>query len=272
MAAVETGGGAAARTTASKADVRAKIGQRIVYFALVVIGLLGIVAILTVVFLPEGVSDAESTRRFGHVTDIFTMLLPVLGTWVGTVLAFYFSKENFTAAAEQTRDLVRELSLAEKLEEIAVADVMLSFDDVTTVRLEMSNDEDKVHLKNDLLKQYETSGRNRLPIVTKAGVVKYVIHRSIVEQYVATLALEGTVEDSQLNLKAFLDTGRYRHIASSFRTIGADGTLREVKELIDSRSDCADVIVTKDGRRDSKAVGWVTNVILSEHSRANRSA
>lgn len=88
----------------------------------------------------------------------------------------------------------------------------------------------------------------------------------------ATWCVAGTVEDSQLNLKAFLDTGRYRHIATSFRTIGSDGTLREVKELIDSTPDCADVIVTKDGRSDSKAVGWVTNVILSEQSRANRSA
>ena len=81
---------------------RAKIGRRIVYFALTVLGLLGLAAI--------GAASFSKNESFGQVKDILGMLLPVLGTWVGTVLAFYFSKENFIAAAQQTSNLVRQLT------------------------------------------------------------------------------------------------------------------------------------------------------------------
>lgn len=96
------------RIAAADANERAKIGRNIVYFALVVIGLLGLVAIVTASFaqVKEG--------RFEYVKDILGMLLPVLGTWVGTVLAFYFSKENFVAAAQQTSNLVRQLTPEQK--------------------------------------------------------------------------------------------------------------------------------------------------------------
>ena len=33
---------------------------------------------------------------------VFTSVLPVLGTWVGTVLAFYFARENLEAATSST--------------------------------------------------------------------------------------------------------------------------------------------------------------------------
>ena len=43
------------------------------------------------------------------------MLLPVIGAWVGAVLAFYFGNENFDAASKSAANLVSELSPREKL-------------------------------------------------------------------------------------------------------------------------------------------------------------
>jgi hypothetical protein len=39
--------------------------------------------------------------------DILATLLPVIGTWIGTVLAFFYSKENFESAARPQMDSFR---------------------------------------------------------------------------------------------------------------------------------------------------------------------
>src|SRR4051795_5991752 len=43
-----------------------------------------------------GSSRAETSRL------VFSAVLPLLGTWVGTVLAFYFARDNLQAATEST--------------------------------------------------------------------------------------------------------------------------------------------------------------------------
>ena len=37
---------------------------------------------------------------------VFNALLPLLGTWVGTVLAYYFSRKNFEAASQSVERMV----------------------------------------------------------------------------------------------------------------------------------------------------------------------
>ena len=41
--------------------------------------------------------------------DIFNVILPVFASWVGTVLAFYFGRENYEAANQQAQDLVQKV-------------------------------------------------------------------------------------------------------------------------------------------------------------------
>jgi hypothetical protein len=43
---------------------------------------------------------APSADRYDASQLVFGAVLPVLGTWVGTVLAFYFARENFESATE----------------------------------------------------------------------------------------------------------------------------------------------------------------------------
>ena len=59
----------------------------------------------------QGKELIETTRM------VYTSLLPLLGTWVGTVLAYYFSKDNFEAATKSTRDNL-EIALQQRLEKL----------------------------------------------------------------------------------------------------------------------------------------------------------
>jgi hypothetical protein len=258
----------AAHRAEQDAEARAKIGRRVVYFALVVIGVLGLVAMLVAVLAPCGEEIAKSKQRFDLVKDILMALLPVLGTWVGTVLAFYFSKDNFVAAAQQTSNLVRQLTVDQKLQAIPVVEAMIALTDPGTVKFTLSKPEENISLKADILDPVLTKeGRNRLPIVDSGGIVKYVVHRSLIDKFISETALSGTQKPADLTLKHLFDSDQYKQIATAFGTVGQDAKLNAVKTLIDGNPDCSDVFVTVDGTKNSKALGWITNVILAEKSK-----
>ena len=58
----------------------------------VLVASFGGVFILSAVLIVNSAEEAEMQRL------VFTTVLPLIGTWVGTVLAFYFSRENFESA------------------------------------------------------------------------------------------------------------------------------------------------------------------------------
>jgi hypothetical protein len=57
-----------------------------------------------------------------------TTVLPVIGTWVGTVLAFYFSKENLDAATRSVATIARQLKPSARLKQIPAKDKMITRD------------------------------------------------------------------------------------------------------------------------------------------------
>ncbi|MGE5468762.1 MAG: hypothetical protein ACM3Y9_15175 [Ignavibacteria bacterium] len=243
--------------------LRDQMGARIVYYSLAVLAVLGVAAIVATMWF----SDAEA--RFGHIKDILGILLPVLGTWVGTVLAFYFSRENFAAAAEHTRDLVSQLTPDQKLQGIPVTQAMIAMDAADTVKLVLAKPEDQVRLKADILDTFLPEGaRNRLPCVDATGKAKYVFHRSIIEGFIARTALEQPGQDlTALTLKDLLASDRVQQIVTAFGVVAKSANLSAAKAQIDSNPDCSDVFVTEDGTRNGKAVGWITNVVVAEKSR-----
>ncbi len=50
----------------------------------------------------------------GNAITIVNIVLPVITSWVGTILAFYFGRENFEAANQQVLQLVRRLTPEER--------------------------------------------------------------------------------------------------------------------------------------------------------------
>ena len=75
-----------ANASAADQDTRNKIAFWITLGGMIGVTILGIVVIG---FAEQGQSRSDAARL------VFGSLLPLLGTWVGTVLAFYFAKANF---------------------------------------------------------------------------------------------------------------------------------------------------------------------------------
>jgi len=90
-------------------DVAGVLARWMVRGGLIYIAVISLLALVGTFAGPENRLE-EVTAQW---KDILTFTLPVLGAWVGTVLAFYFSKENFEAANRSMQSIVGHLSAPE---------------------------------------------------------------------------------------------------------------------------------------------------------------
>jgi len=185
---------------------------------------------------------------------------------VGTVLAFYFSRENYVAATENNAALLN-LTLEQRLRRIRADGAMLPMGQVDALQTDKA--EADLKLKDDILESGPIKqGRNRLLILTTQGVVRYIMHRSMVDKFITEKVTSGTVDIGSLTLQDLVDADDYKSWIISFVCVRPDETLGAVKEKMDRNPKCQDVIVTGDGSADKPAIGWITNVIVLEKSRA----
>ena len=110
----------APRTGANGNDPRTKIALTVTWFSIITVGLIAIVII----------AGSIRNNNMEGAKLVLTGVLPLLGTWVGTILAYYFSKENFEAAAQHERERIaltqetappKALAVARKLGKMTVA-------------------------------------------------------------------------------------------------------------------------------------------------------
>jgi hypothetical protein len=223
---------------------------------IVVAASLVLVAVLAVVAIHNGQEGKE----------VLTMLLPVIGTWVGTVLAFYFGREQLEAANRTVDRLARQLTSEEKLGSIKVTEKMIPRADAYVAT------QDPAQLKlldalSDLEKQKKG---NRIPVLTADGKPRLVVHRSTIDRFIAHRAAEGaTVEQLKALTMADLlqDTEFGKDLKNTFAVIPKTGTLADAKRAMESLQWCQDVFVTDSGTSAETILGWVTNGIVEANSR-----
>nr|WP_314368791.1 hypothetical protein [uncultured Acinetobacter sp.] len=242
---------------------RAKLGQWVVCYSLIVVGALAAFAIWVSV---KG--QASIDKQYEQVKEILTIVLPVLGTWVGTILAFYFARENFVAAATQTANLIKQLTPDQRLQSISVIDVMLDMTATTTKKLVLTTPDEmaKTKLKADIVDAILDKEKcNRLPILDNAGKILYVLHRSFIDKFLVKQA-EAGIKLADITLADLLNNPELKVVFESFAVVSKDAKLLVVKQMMDGNPNCSDVFVTQDGTRATVAIGWITNIILQEQS------
>lgn len=60
----------------------------------------------------------------GSAREVFSTIVPLFGTWVGTILAFYFSRENFREANDAVNRAFAQLTPDQKLQQTSVRQAM----------------------------------------------------------------------------------------------------------------------------------------------------
>ena len=236
----------------------------IVLWGSVIIGVIGIVfAIYALNSKSTNIDKAFSMLQF-----VFTALLPLWGTWIGTVLAYYYSKENFKAASDSVKQMVDKLTPDKKLESVKAKDVMIAKDKLIYQTIAAGEDLSKFKLKEDCIDFVTAKSIKRVIILDEKGCAKYAIHRDLISYFITNQTLAGTAV-TDFTLKDMYDKGAQDikdTIDNSVKFISEEANLLEAKGLMEKYKTCQDVFVTKTGDAADAVLGWITNVTISQNS------
>jgi len=163
----------------SDAVIRAKLATNLVFVSSIGVIILVLVVIGAATWA-QYVNPSSTTLR-DAAQLVFTSILPLLGTWVGTVLAFYYTKENFESASRATLEAVR--SGSQRLESTRVADKMMPTSAIVTARIPAGKTIDDIQTQ-EVVSEFEKLGSNgqkisRLLFLDDSGACTAILHRSV---------------------------------------------------------------------------------------------
>ncbi|MDV3350260.1 CBS domain-containing protein [Leptothoe sp. LEGE 181152] len=191
--------------------------------------------------------------------DIFNIVLPVFASWVGTILAFYFDRENFESANKQVRELVKKLAPEERAN-VKVTSIMRLLRDITLFQIEQGQADEDIRL-SELCEKFN-SGCSRLPITDFQNKPLYMIHESMIFQYLAA------GNTGEANLNEFISWHNRKGVrfeaGSGFVTVSRTSTIAIAKLKMESVSSCQDIFITNEGNMDEPLVGWISNLRLAK--------
>ncbi len=121
-----------------------------------------------------------------------------------------------------------------------------------------------------LLDELKAQGKNRVPLVDAQMRPLYIVHRSMIDQFMLERARAGTASQdlNSLTLADLLaEPGMSEMFQTTFTVVSAQATLADVRKAMDNLPDVRDVFVTAGGGRDEPILGWVTNVDLLRSAR-----
>ena len=229
---------------------RVELAKTVTAWALIAIlaiaGFIILVAAISALYQP---SLDKMEKFFDIAKYILGVLLPVIGAWVGTVLAFYFGQGSFEAASKSAANLVRQLSPREKLQAEAADKAMMKINEVTTFKIPPDKTEANITIRRLIDEGFEkdkSHPRQRLPMLDAESRGKYVLHRSTIDAFVAPKKRPPDVDESTLSLKDLLEDSKVKdYILNSFLPLGPEATLADAKDLLDKNPQCLDILVTK---------------------------
>ena len=196
--------------------------------------------------------------------NIFNVVLPVVASWVGTVLAYYFGRENFEAANQRVSELVQRLS-PEQLAKSPVTSIMRSFAETVHFKIPDGKEDKDIKLSS-IMDLYDGKNITRIPVVHEGNKPKYMIHESRINKHIAdggkktdTLA-DFIAAQKKLNV----EFGEYK----GFIVVAEDTTIADAKQRMEKISSCQDIFISKKGASDEPLTGWISNLRLGKYLEA----
>jgi len=232
---------------------RESLIRHVLALGITILSLIGVV-VLAVVIITSKTEQPQANL-------VLTSVLPLIGTWVGTVLAFYFSKASLETATQSVATIARQLSPEDKLKSKPVKEAMIA-------RAQMHIEQPGFNLRAALT-WLTAENRGRVPVLDANDLPQFVVHRSVIDQFLAKNALAAhPVDPNTLTLTELLaDTDLGPQIRDSFGLVAENATLGDAKTSMDASQFRQDVFITKTGMRTEPVLGWITNIILEDNSR-----
>lgn len=192
-----------------------------------------------------------SNTNSDTMEKIFSTLIPLFATWIGTVLAFYFGKENFDIATKRYDKMIDRLS-PEVLDDINVTQIMIS---KKTMVFKNLNELEGKKVKEIIAFLTEVK-KSRLPVL-QDDEMKYVIHKATFLD--AMNNLDGAITADDYDFKAFIADPKYLEKVKSFLTFDEGVILEEIRTALTKDPTIKDVFIVD---KNKKVMGWLTDTLI----------
>lgn len=199
--------------------------------------------------------------------EVFTTLVPLFSTWVGTILAFYFSRENFETANRAVNKAMEKLTPEQEMQQTAVSQVMKKRNAIKSIDLATPADEANVTIAQ--IRTVLDQGFSRVAIFAPNDIIKYIIHEGTLNKFIADNAAAGTVIDlTTAKLPDFLafkiGDEDVKTIVSKMAFVKLDANLQDARTAMLAIKGAQDVFVTKSGKKDEAVEGWLSNTDITK--------
>jgi hypothetical protein len=117
-----------------------------------------------------------------------------------------------------------------------------------------------------LLRELDERGFSRVPFVDAEDRLRYIAHRSVLDQFVARQISRGNIGAvDELTLAHVLreQPDIKLLIRSAHAFVSSSATLGDAKTAMNRVRDCRDVFVTETGNIDEPLLGWITDVTIA---------
>lgn len=184
---------------------------------------------------------------------VYNSLLPLVGTWVGTILAFYFGSANYEAAASKYEKIIDKLT-PELLDDVLVNQIMIT--KKTMVSKVWSKIENlTVSQVIQFLKEVDKS---RLPVLDKKGDIKYIIHESsLLGVGIESSGPEALGELGSKTMSEFVKS--QVGIVDQIVKINDDSKLEDARKELENNPKVKDIFVINS---KGELTGWLTDTLI----------
>ena len=112
----------------------------------------------------------------------------------------------------------------------------------------------------DLLAEMKADSRSRVPMLGEGGCPKFMVHKSMIQEFVSERALTGEVDVKSLTVHDLLvDAESAAIFRRTFAVVDRSADMDQALAAMNAIPDCQDVFVTTDGTTTGAVVGWLTN-------------
>ena len=239
------------------------------------------VVLISVVVITTAENGEKRQAASGRVMD---STLPLYGTWVGTILAFYFSRNAFEAASRATDRTTA--AVFQRANSDLVSASPLPDNTLAKISLKsLANDlvfrqEDPTKSLQEVVAELESRDRYRTIVVEVVDAdKKYIKYADLVYRINASAFLaQSQTRDSNPQvgegraqvpptLKNYLiwRHGQGEKAQPIVVFLSQSATLADADAKLKETTGCRDVIVTTDGQRESPVVAYVTDTDINEY-------
>lgn len=194
--------------------------------------------------------DAVKTAKW-----VFSSIVPLIASWVGAVMAFYFGRDNYDAATQNVLALSRDT-----LDDLSVGNIMIITK--TIVSLKVDKGEEGQNKLRDILDLYKEIDKDRVPVFFKDNKPRFIIHRSTISDFLQRNNVQDLSLDDLVNADG--NTKKFRHnTPKGYITVSRNTTLSSAMQKMEKINGCQDIFVTDNGEESGFVIGWLTNSLIN---------